>query len=148
MDMFARQEDGCHGRKESVMNMEEFWGKMDRRAFLCRMGTAGLAGAGLMLGLAACGGGEDQSQGQGSQEAASTTPADPCSDLSGLSPEEIATRDTFKYQKKADDPAKVCTKCNFWQPPAEGSPCGTCTLVKGPIHPEGTCISWAEVVES
>lgn len=118
---------------------------MDRREFFRRAGAAALAGVGLALGLAACGGGEKEKPAPPRSAAAPPPGADPCRDLSGLTPDERATRTTFQYKAVADDPAKVCTNCNFWHAPQAGSPCGTCTLVKGPIHPAGGCISWAEI---
>ncbi len=69
--------------------------------------------------------------------------ADACSDLSGLTELDIKMRnETLKYVTTSPDPAKRCDNCKFWVAEAEGQPCGTCTLVKGPIHPAGYCISW------
>ncbi|MCB1182564.1 hypothetical protein KDM41_03955 [bacterium] len=126
-----------------------------RRRFLIRSGTALAAGWAVLAGLVPLGGcgGEDQ--------AADTTPgrakatidaaravADPCNDPASLSEEAKTTRATFKYEIRSADPAKLCQSCNFWQPPADGGPCGTCTLVKGPIHPLGSCMSWVEKVKA
>lgn len=114
--------------------------KLGRRAFLRRAGIAGLAGAGLVLGLGACNGEE-----QPAAKPAAKAATDPCSDLSGLTADETATRTTFKYEEVASDPAKPCDTCTFWQAPAEGQSCGGCTLVKGPIKPKAGCMSWAAV---
>lgn len=126
------------------MNTEPVEAGMDRREFFRRVGAAALAGAGLALGLAACGGG-DKGNAESTSAATSKPAVDPCSDLSGLTQDELATRTTFQYKAVAADPAKVCTKCNFWHAPEGGSPCGTCTLVKGPIEPAGGCMSWVEI---
>ena len=129
------------------MDLMEFDRKMGRRSFLRQAGVAGLMGAGMVLGLTACGG--DKKSEEAAKSAAAAKPAgDPCSDLSGLTADERATRTTFQYKEVSDDPAKVCTNCNFWQAPAAGQSCGGCTLVKGPIHPGGGCISWVAILET
>ena len=69
--------------------------------------------------------------------------ANPCNDLSQLTPDERITRTTFKYQPVAKDPTKLCVTCNFWTSDPKGGLCGGCTLVKGPIHPKASCMSWA-----
>ena len=74
--------------------------------------------------------------------------ADPCNDTSKLTPDEQATRTTFKYQPVAKDPTKLCVTCNFWIPDPKNGLCGGCTLVKGPIHPKASCMSWAEKIRS
>ena len=74
--------------------------------------------------------------------------ADPCNDLSQLTPDARATRTTFKYQPRAKDPTKLCVTCNSWIPDPMGGLCGTCTMVKGPIHPKGGCGSWEEKVRT
>lgn len=140
-----------------IQRIEKRW---SRRKFIQRTGAAGLASVGLVLGLTSCGG-EDKSEPATRAQAAKTpakTPAsqsssqsssgssnDPCNDLSGLTKDEIATRSTFKYVEVSDDPAKVCTNCNFWEAPEGGAKCGGCTLVKGPIHPDGGCMSWVAI---
>jgi hypothetical protein len=121
---------------------------MDRRTFICRASVAGLAAAGVMLGLTACGGGKKEESAPGASATASRPVADPCNDLTGLTQDELATRTTFKYEAKASDPAKVCTTCNFYHKPVGDSPCGTCTLVKGPIEPGGGCVSWVAIQKS
>jgi hypothetical protein len=129
------------------MNSHDIDQKIDRRTFFRQVGITGLAGVGLMLGLTACGG--DKEGGAATKAAASksASPAastDPCSDLTGLTADEKNMRNTLKYTATATDPAKPCHTCNFWQPPKGDSICGGCTLIKGPIHPDGGCISWAE----
>jgi hypothetical protein len=84
-------------------------------------GAAAAAGASL---LSACGGGPT------------------CTDTSGLSQAELATRTTSEYVEATPDAAKHCGNCNFYRGPAEGA-CGTCTVLKGPINPAGHCKLWA-----
>ncbi len=122
--------------------------KMDRRSFLLKASVAGLTVAGMTLGLTACSGGDDSkpaAKAQAAKTPANKAGSDPCNDLSGLNKDEVATRTTFKYVEVAEDPAKVCTNCNFWEPPIDGAQCGGCTLVKGPIHPGGGCMSWVAI---
>ncbi len=69
---------------------------------------------------------------------------DPCSDLTGLTDEEKQTRITFAYRDKTLIPAKKCENCHFYIAPAAGAPCAGCTVVKGPVTPEGYCNAWVE----
>ena len=45
------------------------------------------------------------------------------------------------YASKTAKPDQDCANCNFFK---TGSPCGTCTLVKGPIAAEGWCSAWVK----
>jgi hypothetical protein len=67
---------------------------------------------------------------------------DPCSDISELSDADKATRKTFDYTGNSPDPAKVCINCTHFRPATDGTACGTCELVKGPINPNGYCTQW------
>ncbi|MBS1620450.1 MAG: hypothetical protein JST10_09665 [Bacteroidetes bacterium] len=69
-------------------------------------------------------------------------PAD-CHDLSGLTPDQMATRKNLNYVEISPVKSKECKICALYIPPAEGSTCGTCTLVPGPIEPLGTCTYFA-----
>ena len=100
-----------------------------RRIFLQRSGGAVVATTALSVLGIACGGGE---------EAGLT-----CDDVSGLTPAELSARESNGYV--ANSPhgaAKQCINCNFGQNLTESS-CGTCTVIKGAIHPEGYCNLWA-----
>lgn len=126
--------------------------KINRREFIYKAGTwclAGAAVAGTGMLLSGCGGGEKAEEMGAKPHNAIQSAADavdPCTDLSGLSEGEIETRNTFKYENHSTVPAKKCNKCQFWEPPKGDSACGGCTLVKGPINPNGTCISWVAPV--
>ncbi len=116
--------------------------KLDRRTFLARAGQLGLLGVVAPACLAGCGGG-------GREEAEATTKADPakaagCNDLAGLTPEEVELRQGYEYVELAGDPTEACKLCAFWEPAPEGQTCGGCTLFAGPVHPDGSCNSWAE----
>lgn len=67
-----------------------------------------------------------------------------CTDTSGLSDPEKATRATLAYTDSSADPNKHCIDCVQWLAPNQGSGCGSCKVMKGPVHPEGTCNVFAK----
>jgi len=103
-----------------------------RRIFVKR---AGLYGLGVALHMIGCGGDSEQ---------AAHTSAESCTDLSNLTTGQIKVRDTFGYVDRSDDEDLVCRTCEFWQAPAAGGLCGGCTLMAGPIHPDGFCDSYSD----
>lgn len=113
--------------------------QMDRKAFLQKLGLLGIVGLGTTSILSSCGESKDTEV----KAPPAKKVTDPCSDYTGLTDIDIKTRENLKYVAKSEDAAKVCTKCNFWLAPKEGDPCGGCQLIKGPIKPEGSCISFA-----
>ena len=64
-----------------------------------------------------------------------------CTNTSGLSATDTATRTTFQYNDHSTDPNKKCQRCQLFQAAAPGT-CGGCTLVKGPINPDGSCTAF------
>lgn len=64
-----------------------------------------------------------------------------CTNTAGLSPTDLATRTTFAYQDHSTDPNKKCQRCQLFQAAAPNA-CGGCTLVKGPINPDGSCTAF------
>lgn len=100
---------------------------LDRRTFLTRAALLGGVAAGASL-LAACG------KGGGSLV---------CTDTSGLKPDEAATRTNLNYVDAAMDATKPCSGCALYVAAAEGA-CGGCSIVKGPINPNGGCTSWVK----
>lgn len=66
-----------------------------------------------------------------------------CSDEAGLSAPDAATRKSLMYVDRASDPAKRCEQCMLYKPAAPDA-CGGCSVVKGPIHPAGSCSAWAK----
>ncbi len=66
-----------------------------------------------------------------------------CMDTSGLTPAEAAMRTTLEYTDTSPETDKNCKNCVLYEVPVEGSDCGTCQTVKGPIHPLGYCTIWA-----
>lgn len=123
--------------------------KMNRRQFVRRAGYFGLAGlaAAVFPGCVPDEAKEMANKPRSAVDAAREA-ADPCNDLSQVGPDARATRTAFKYQPYAKDPTKLCVTCNFWIQDPRGGLCGTCTIVKGPIHPKASCTSWAEKVRT
>lgn len=69
----------------------------------------------------------------------------PCDDLTGVSPEELAKRKKLAYVNKSPIPDSQCANCALYMPPAAGKACGGCLLFKGPVRAEGYCAYWAPV---
>lgn len=65
-----------------------------------------------------------------------------CTDTSALSGAEMTERTAVNYVEVSADPAKRCENCSLYRR-ADANACGTCTLIKGPINPAGTCIRWS-----
>ncbi len=65
-----------------------------------------------------------------------------CTDTSALSGAELTERTAVNYVERSADPAKRCENCSLYRR-GDANACGSCTLIKGPIHPAGTCIRWA-----
>lgn len=119
--------------------------KWNRREFIHHAGIFSLAGLGFMI-LPGCTPDEREEIAAKPHNAiqAAREAADPCNNLSELSMDDRASRMTFKYEPMANDPTKLCVTCNFWIPDPKGGFCGGCTLVKGPVHPKASCMSWVE----
>lgn len=62
-----------------------------------------------------------------------------CTDVSGLSESEIATRNALAYVDRTPTPGKTCDACVQWIAPADSGQCGGCKLMKGLVHPQGYC---------
>jgi hypothetical protein len=106
--------------------------KLSRRDWFKRSGVVGLAVLGSGAALTAC----DSGNGGGDKLT--------CTDTSGLKQSAIQTRKSLKYTDKSPKEGKTCANCNFYEPPKQQGKCGSCTVVKGPIHPDGYCTSWAK----
>lgn len=62
-----------------------------------------------------------------------------CTDVTGLGTDDINQRNNVAaYVDLAPDPAKKCALCAHFVPGPPNA-CGGCKVVKGPIHPDGTC---------
>ncbi|MEZ4340447.1 MAG: hypothetical protein R3B82_27825 [Sandaracinaceae bacterium] len=103
--------------------------KIGRRGVVKRtLSVLGVAAAAPQL-LAACGG-EESSGGL------------TCTDTSGLPAAAVTTRTSQAYTDSATDANKKCQACNFFTAGAAGQ-CGSCSVIQGPIHPDGSCNLWA-----
>lgn len=66
-----------------------------------------------------------------------------CRDVAGLSADDARMRSEIaKYVEPTMDAAKPCSTCAQYVPAAPDT-CGGCKVVKGPIHPNGSCALWA-----
>lgn len=102
-----------------------------RRELLRRSAFFGAAvvGGGALLSASGC-------QDDGGEEKLT------CADTSGLEQGQIQTRKSLKYTDSTPNEDQNCANCNFFKAGGQNQ-CGTCTVVPGPIHPDGWCSSWA-----
>jgi len=122
--------------------------QLSRKDFLKKMSLFGALSVGAGSVLQACGGGGEKQSGSGQEQTStetesSTAAAEPCTDLSGLSDQEKQTREQFQYVQETTKADQHCANCALFQAPEGDAPCGSCTLVKGPINPNGWCTAWA-----
>ena len=103
--------------------------RISRREFL--HATTLLGGVVVVLG-AGCG--------------SSGTGALTCTDTRALSDADRALRAHLQYSDRSPDPTTTCSGCRFFIAPASVPACGTCSLVRGPVHPDGKCTSWVAKV--
>ena len=123
--------------------------KMTRVEFLQSLALIGFGVVSSGALISSCGGGGEEESTQTASRPKqrrpkeSTSPADPCADVGGLTDTELTMRnETLKYVAESPEPGKRCDNCKFWEPAANGASCGGCQLIKGPINPKGYCTSW------
>ncbi len=107
--------------------------KLNRRDFLQRAAVLGAATVGGSAFLAACQSGGGESGGGGGGFA--------CDDVSGLTDAEKATRQGVNYIDQTTTEGQMCSNCTHFTS-AGATACGSCAVVKGPIHPDGWCTLW------
>ena len=133
--------------------------KITRKKFLSDASLLGLTTVAGGAWLTACSGPSGQSEQEGAtdipaqtEQEETTSAAEPlgseteaCNDLSGLTEVEVQQREQLQYVAQSNKEDQLCSNCRFWQPAEEGaeSVCGGCQLIKGPIHPNGWCQTWA-----
>ncbi len=61
-----------------------------------------------------------------------------CSSTAGLDPAALANRTTQAYVEHSTRASAHCSACRFYTAGAAGA-CGACTLIAGPINPDGYC---------
>jgi len=59
-----------------------------------------------------------------------------------LSAEDAKTREMLKYTEHCLDAQKVCSSCQQYLP-KDDTACGTCKILNGPIHPNGSCTAFS-----
>ena len=124
-----------------------------RRDFLKKLSVFGTAGVATPIILSACGGGSeaggeesmDMQEESMAMEEAPMEEEFSCMDTSGLTEAEITQREAVNYVDMTADMEKMCSNCQLYTVPEGDMQCGGCTLVKGPIHPDGYCDLWVAV---
>ena len=61
-----------------------------------------------------------------------------CNDSNRLSPADTKARSDVRYVETSSTPSTACDVCQYWINGSSNS-CGGCRLLRGPIHPKGTC---------
>lgn len=120
---------------------------LSRRDFLQRAAIMGVAVAGAGAILSACdkgGSGASSGAAPGAAPSGSAPQAASldCTDVSGLSDPQKATRTNNAYVEKTAIPAQDCANCALYTLPKEEGGCGGCAVVAGPINPAGWCKLW------
>lgn len=62
-----------------------------------------------------------------------------CWDTGALPEADVQARRAVEYLDRAVDATRRCDICQHWQPAERDDECGGCAVVRGPIHPLGTC---------
>jgi hypothetical protein len=60
-----------------------------------------------------------------------------CTDVSTLAEPDRTAREAVGYADRCAETAKQCEACRYFVSASAG--CGGCKLVRGPVHPMGTC---------
>jgi len=117
---------------------------ISRRNFLLKMTAASSVSLGMAGILSGCGGGESETAAPApAAEAPAVAEKASCTDVSGLTEAEAGMRESLGYVDASEEDGKTCANCALYTAAAAGENCGGCTLLKGPINPDGYCISWA-----
>jgi hypothetical protein len=61
--------------------------------------------------------------------------------VAALSAEQQSARLALHYSDASADPARACHACRLYTGGQDA--CGTCTVVAGPVHPQGSCDAFA-----
>ncbi len=114
---------------------------ISRKNFIKKISIGGVILFGGSTLISACGGNDNGQPGKAISKTRS-----PCSDTSGLTDTEIASRTSNEYMVASPYNDKMCGTCNLYILPGGNKPCGTCQVVKGPISPQGYCRLWIKKV--
>lgn len=66
-----------------------------------------------------------------------------CNETQALEADDRSARSALSYADRAADISKCCKGCTQWVAPGTDGSCGGCKLLKGPIHPDGSCKAFA-----
>lgn len=118
---------------------------MTRKEFL-QLFTFGLVTAGTLPLFTQCSGKKEEIPAKGKTSSTTdTSQVDLCGDLSGLTDDEIEVRKNFEYVGQTKIAEERCNNCQFWVAPKAGEKCGGCTIMNGPINPQGYCTAWVAI---
>jgi len=120
--------------------------EITRRSFLTRISVAGGLVVGSSTLVSACGGGDKApatEEAPVAAEPATEAATEGCTDVSGLTESEVQMRTSLQYVDASTTEGKTCSNCALYVVAEEGAACGGCNLIKGPINPDGYCMSWA-----
>lgn len=105
-----------------------------RRRFLGNLlGAGGLVAAGGLLGRFAIAQQEPPSD---------MRPLDQPCETGDLQPDQKQIRDSLQYTDQTPREGQWCWNCRYYTQAAQAQGCGGCTIVPGPIHPQGWCSAW------
>jgi hypothetical protein len=68
-----------------------------------------------------------------------------CTDTRDLTPDEAQWRKSKGYVEPTPEPGKTCAACAYFQAPQGLQACGSCKVLKGPVHPMGTCFDFVAI---
>lgn len=111
-----------------------------RRTFIRKFFQLGSACLG--FGMVAGGCQSEDSDPRDETESENSSGSDDCSDLSGISQEEIKKRDVYGYVEESSYPDMDCSNCGLYLEPEPGKECGGCVLFEGPVFAKGYCDYW------
>jgi hypothetical protein len=61
----------------------------------------------------------------------------------GVTPDDLQARATLGYVEPSRDADRTCSRCQQYVTPAAAGACGGCKVLKGAIHPHGSCRAFA-----
>jgi hypothetical protein len=64
-----------------------------------------------------------------------------CLDTTALASNDVVARGALGYMDRSPDSVHSCANCNHFTT-AGTDRCGSCRLIRGPIHPDGWCRVW------
>ncbi len=65
-------------------------------------------------------------------------------DLTGVSTDDVIARNAVTYMDRSRDKTKTCESCVQFVAPKTDGTCGSCKVLKGPVHPDGGCTAYAK----